>query len=128
MKFLKEIKIKPLDIVIVLFLFLSSFSVLAFLPKKEAGARAEVRVNGIVVKSFDLSQDDAWTYRSKNGQWNIIEVKNGKIRDRADNSPDQIAVHTGWISNVGQTAVCLPHHLVIEVMSGQKNNEVDYNA
>lgn len=128
MKFLKEIKIKPLDLIIIVFLFLSSFSVLAFLPKAEAGATAEVRVNGTVVKTFDLTQNTTWTYRAKNGNWNIIEVKDGRIRDKADNSPDQIAVHKGWISQVGQTAVCLPNSLVIEVMSGSKNDGVDYTT
>ena len=98
------------------------------MPKAETGASAEVRVNGQVVKQFDLNKNETWTYRAKNGNWNIIEVKDGKIRDKADNSPDQIAVHTGWIDQVGQTAVCLPHNLVIQVMSGKENNEVDYNA
>ena len=32
-----------------------------------------------------------------------------------DNSPDQIAVRTGWISNPGQTSICLPHKLVISI-------------
>ena len=47
-------------------------------------------------------------YYPAKGQYNIIEIKDGKIRDREDNSPDQIAVRTGWISNPGQTSICLP--------------------
>lgn len=126
--FFKNIKIKPLDFVIIFVLFIASFSTLFFLTSHQAGAEAQVRVNGKVIKTFDLTKNQIWTYRAKNGNWNTIQVLNGKIRDKADNSPDQIAVHRGWISNVGETAVCLPHNLVIEVMSGKKDNQVDYTA
>ena len=34
---------------------------------------------------------------------------------KEDNSPDQIAVRTGWISKPGQTSICLPHKLVISI-------------
>jgi hypothetical protein len=127
--YLRTIKIKPLDFVIIFVLFAASFSTLFFFTSGgKTGAEAEVRVNGTVVKTFDLTKNQTWTYRTKNGFWNIIEVKDGKIRDKADNSPDQIAVHKGWISMVGDTAVCLPHNLVIEVMSGKTNQQVDYTA
>jgi hypothetical protein len=41
----------------------------------------------------------------------------GRIRVKEDNSPDQIAVRTGWISRAGQTSICLPHKLVVELVS-----------
>ena len=34
-------------------------------------------------------------------------------------TPDQIAVHTGWISQVGQQSICLPHKLLIEIKPAQ---------
>lgn len=128
MKLLKALKMKPLDFIIILVFFVASFSVLAFLPSRKAGAEAVVRINGKVVRTFNLTENQSWTYQAKNGNWNIIQVEDGKIRDKADNSPDQIAVHRGWISKVGETAICLPHNLVIEVMSGQKNTGVDYTT
>ena len=39
------------------------------------------------------------------------------FRDKEDSSPDQIAVQTGWISQPGQTSICLPHGLMIEIVS-----------
>ncbi|MCJ0589119.1 NusG domain II-containing protein, partial [Enterococcus cecorum] len=38
-----------------------------------------------------------------------------RIRVKEDNSPDQIAVRTGWIDTVGQTSICLPHQLIITI-------------
>ena len=127
MKFFKEIKLKPLDIALIIGLFVASFSVLMFLPGRKAGATAQVRVNGNVVKTFDLSENQVWTYHASGGYYNEIEVKNDAIAVVKENCHYQIAVDRGYVSKVGDTVVCLPLNLVVEVMSGQKNSEVDYS-
>ncbi|MGH2198744.1 NusG domain II-containing protein, partial [Enterococcus faecalis] len=33
-----------------------------------------------------------------------------------DNSPDQIAVKTGWTSEPGQTSICIPHRFILEIV------------
>ena len=60
-------------------------------------------------------------YYPAKGQYNIIEIKDGKIRDREDNSPDQIAVRTGWISRPGEMSICLPHKLIVEILGVEEN-------
>ena len=88
---------------------------------------AYVRINGEVVDQFELSKDTPHqeiTYYPNEGQYNIIEVDGERIRDKEDNSPDQIAVMTGWISQPGELSVCLPHNLTIEIKAvGGDNSE-----
>ncbi|HEM2809219.1 TPA: NusG domain II-containing protein [Streptococcus suis] len=105
--------------------------VLSFLPAiftythlttdaNEAKTIAYVRINGEVVDQFELSKDTPHqekTYYPNEGQYNIIEVDGERIRVKEDNSPDQIAVMTSWISQPGQLSVCLPHNLLIEIKS-----------
>lgn len=55
------------------------------------------------------------------GKYNIIEVAPGKIRVKEDNSPDQIAVRTGWISRPGEMSICLPHKLIVEILGVEEN-------
>ena len=76
-----------------------------------------MRINGEEVDRFNLEEIDAMekTYYPAEGQYNIVEIKDGAIRVREDNSPDQIAVKTSWIYRNGQTSICLPHKLVIEI-------------
>ena len=126
--FLKTIKTKPLDFVIIFVLFLASFSTLFLFAAGPTGATAELRINGQVVKSFDLHKNERWTYRMKDGDYNIIEVKNDAIAVVEASCKDQIDVKRGYISKVGETIVCLPHNLVIEVMSGKTDHQVDYTA
>ncbi|WP_105100701.1 NusG domain II-containing protein [Streptococcus suis] len=94
----------------------------------EAKIIAYVRINGEVVDQFELSKDTPHqekTYYPNEGQYNIIEVDGERIRVKEDNSPDQIAVMTSWISQPGQLSVCLPHNLLIEIKSvgGESTDE-----
>jgi len=81
---------------------------------------AVVTINGEEVERFVLSDKTPRkevTYHPNKNQYNIVEVDGRRIRVKEDNSPDQIAVNTGWISKPGQTSICLPHRLVIEIQS-----------
>ncbi|MDN5475068.1 MAG: NusG domain II-containing protein, partial [Lactococcus lactis] len=84
--------------------------------------------SGKVIKTFNLNKNQTWTYRDKDGDYNKIQVKNGEIAVVEANCKDQIDVQRGYISKTGETIVCLPHNLVIEVMSGQKDEQVDYKV
>lgn len=79
---------------------------------------AVIRIDGKEVDRFrlDTHKSRTKTYYPAKGKYNIIEIKDGRIRDKEDNSLDQIAVKTGWIEKNGQTSICLPHKLVIEIV------------
>ncbi|MEY8443167.1 NusG domain II-containing protein [Lactococcus ileimucosae] len=128
MKFFKEIKIKALDIVIILTLLTASFSVFFLTPSEDTGAKAQLRIQGKVIRTFDLNKNQSWTYHSDDGDYNEIQVKDGAIAVIKASCPDQIDVQRGFIAKVGETIVCLPHHLVVEVVSGQQDSGVDYNG
>lgn len=83
---------------------------------------AVISINGHVKRRIQLTahtRHQQFTLYPAKGQYNIIEVQGARIRDKEDNSPDQIAVHTGWISQVGQQSICLPHKLLIEIKPAQ---------
>ncbi|QPS71458.1 NusG domain II-containing protein [Lactococcus garvieae] len=128
MKFFKEIKIKALDIVIIIVLFFASFSVFFLLPSNGSGTEAQLRVEGKVIKTFDLHKNQTWTYHSKDGDYNEIQVKDGAIAVVKASCRDQIDVERGFVSKVGDTIVCLPHNLVIKVIGEQENSGVDYSG
>lgn len=128
MKFFKEIKIKALDIIIILALFCASFSVLFLLPHNSSGTKVQLCVQGKVIKTFDLSKNQRWTYRSEDGDYNEIEIKDGAIAVVKASCRDQIDVQRGFISKVNDTIVCLPHDLVIQIIGDQSESGVDYSG
>ena len=97
-------------VLIVLTLFL------IFIPKK-SGTKARLTIKGEVIKEFDLNQSEVITENfSSYGADITIEIKNGAIRVLDSDCPDKICVHTGYISNITQTAVCMPNKAVLEII------------
>ncbi len=46
-----------------------------------------------------------------------VEIKDGRVRmDRSD-CPQHICVNTGWIQYSGQTIVCVPNKIIVEIKS-----------
>ncbi|WP_066025069.1 NusG domain II-containing protein [Enterococcus mundtii] len=125
--------IKPWDIIIISVLVVASFVptivfALSF-DNAESGNSvkyAVVKIDGKEVERFDLDEISSKmvTYHPSDTQYNIVEIQEGMIRVKEDNSPDQIAVRTGWISEPGQTSICLPHRLVITI---EQEGKSDYH-
>lgn len=123
------------DGVIIVFLIILSFLPLVLFSLNEKNKNIDttrtiaiVSIDGQEVERFELSEKTAHfekTYYPKEGQYNIVEMVGNKIRVKEDNSPDQIAVKTGWISQPGQTSICLPHRLVIEIKSAPGSDQDD---
>ena len=125
--------IKPWDIIIISVLVVASFVptivfALSFDNAKSGNSvkYAVVKIDGKEVERFDLDEISSKmvTYHPSDTQYNIVEIQEGKIRVKEDNSPDQIAVRTGWISEPGQTSICLPHRLVITI---EQEGQSDYH-
>jgi hypothetical protein len=86
---------------------------------KDAHAEAVVTVNGEEVWRVNLSEittakDYAVTGSSET--W-TVRAEQGRVCILISSCPDQVCVHTGWLSSPGQSAVCLPYRVVLKVIS-----------
>lgn len=124
--------VRPFDIIIIALLIVFSFVPTAVFAWQQthidpnAETVAIISIDGEEVERFVLSEDTPHqlvTYYPAEGQYNIIEVQGTAIRVKQDNSPDQIAVRTGWISRPGQTSICLPHRLIIRIESSSPSEQ-----
>ena len=70
---------------------------------------------------YDLNTDTTKEIQTAKGM-NILEIKNGMAYVTEADCPDQVCIRMGKISKTGETIVCLPHKLVIQVEGdvGQK--------
>lgn len=88
---------------------------------------AVIKQEGKIIKTIDLSsskEKQQFKIPYNNGaNYNLVEVESGKIRFVDADCPDKVCVKTGWISEPGDSAVCLPHKTIITI---QGNNE-DYD-
>ena len=51
----------------------------------------------------------------REGHRNIVEISGGKVHMDSADCPDKLCVKQGWISREGETVICLPHQVVVEV-------------
>ena len=87
-----------------------------FLLRPAQAAQAQIRSDGKLIASVDLSKDAE--YRIDYGDdWNLVVVQGGKIRVESASCDNQDCVRRG-AANGGAPIVCLPNRLVIEFSEG----------
>lgn len=112
---------KKWDVIIIIILLLISFT-----PEIILGAKlkadfnstyAEIKVGGKLYKNIPLSShkgEESFEIKTKNGV-NIIKIVDEKISIIEADCPDKVCMNPKYISKPGQTLVCLPHKVIIEV-------------
>lgn len=130
-EFIKKSLLKPWDVAIITGLILVSFAPLVIFGLQQTAEatvtkEAILRVDGKEIKTFELSEGQetyTYTYEDAHGDYNVIEVSDGKIRIKEADCGDQICVRQGWASKNGDTRVCLPHKLVIEIQTSDGSDD-----
>ena len=78
------------------------------------GQTVQVRVNGSVISEYPLSQNRTVVLNGSGGT-NVLVIEDGTARiDKAD-CPDGLCCKTGKVSRSGQSIICLPHKLTVEI-------------
>lgn len=101
--FLEDFTLVGITLLLSFALFKSSFD-------HRNGQWAEVYVNNHLSQQISLAVPKLYPQNKM-----ILEVKDGQIRVKSSDCPEQICVHTGWISKKGQILVCAPNHVLIEI-------------
>ena len=86
----------------------------------KAGGTVVVYVDGEVSNRYDLMQEGEFTIDKEYGQ-NLLVIRGGKADMTEADCPDGLCVKQHSIHKTGQTIVCLPHRVVIEIEGGQLN-------
>lgn len=135
----KEIKnlistLKLGDIIVIILLLLISLFPFAIFTWQQAQIDGEkliavISVKNEVIETINLSDHEGheqFDITTHDHEINTVELSDGRIRIKSATCNDQVCVRTGFINKAGQTIVCLPHQLVIEVQNlGDDNPEDD---
>lgn len=117
-------KLKRADILIISLLLILAGSMYCFSYfAKAEGALVTVKSDGEIIAKYPLNEDI--TVKIGNDEnYNILEIKNGKAGIIEADCPDKLCVKQKKISSNGETVICLPHKLVVEIESGD-NSDID---
>ena len=83
------------------------------------GAVAEIRQNGVLLRTVSLDEPLTFDLAAPNGGSNTVAVREGRICVSHASCPDQVCVKQGWVSQTATPIVCLPNGLVIQIKGGE---------
>lgn len=116
------------DIILVLSMVIiaaAAFLIINFAVKKD-GSYAVIKVDGKVIKTLDFNSGETTIeVNGYQGGVNKVVINDGKVSMTEADCPDELCVKTGKISRVGETIVCLPHRVVVEIKGSPDDDSID---
>ena len=108
-------------------LIIAVAGLLFFNATKENGSYVVVKVDGVEKYSYSITENiTKEIITGENGEYiNTLVIKDGKASILTANCPDKICVGHREISFVGETIVCLPHKVVVEIQKEEKSQNLD---
>ncbi len=108
--------IKKSDVILIAVVVIIAIIALVYIMlTRKPGATVEISVDGDVVASFDIFEDKEYQVATDKGK-NLVIIKDGKVDVIDADCPDKVCVNHVTIENVGETIICLPHKLVVEIV------------
>jgi hypothetical protein len=114
-------------ILLIILISISSFAYINRYAFSEREKYVSIQVDGKEIKKviFDPQLAGNTIAVETEYGYNLIEIGDEKVRVLEADCPDKIDVKQGYISRIGETIVCLPNHLVIEIMGSTSADEID---
>lgn len=97
-----------------LFLFLwqrAAFSV--------KGAVAVVSRDGETIGSYPLDGEEQIVFTGSGGERNVLTIRDGEAYMEEADCPDRLCVKQGPVGKNGESIICLPHKLAVQIISEQ---------
>lgn len=106
-----------LVVIILLVICVGGIALFYFINATDQALSVRVTRQGEVIATLPLSVDHTETFTDASGS-NTLVISNGTAKISEADCPDHICVKTYPVSSPGETIVCLPHKLVVEVITG----------
>lgn len=106
------------DLMLILGLLLAAVLLWLILRPGGQGNWVVVTVDGVEQSRYPLQEDREVTIGEE--EYNILEIRDGTAAVTEANCGDHTCVRTGAISRAGETIICLPHRLVVEIVGDEE--------
>lgn len=90
---------------------------------RDTGGVVIITLGGEVIQEMPLNENGSFLAGSKEGDYNLVVVEDGKAYVAEANCANQICKNSKSISKSGEVITCIPHRLVVTIVSPEK--EVD---
>lgn len=102
-------------------ILLAAVTLLLYALFSKKGSCVLVLRDGVETERYLLSEDIEVEIKTEYGT-NHLKIENGYASVTEADCPDKLCVHQKKISKSGESLICLPHRLVIQVESEEKTD------
>lgn len=107
-----------MDLLLIVILLAAGSCLLFFRNRQASGTMIRIFSDNELVTELPLDRDDTFTVSTELGT-NTVIIENGRAYVTDADCPDKICEQMGQISKPGETIICLPHKLIVEVSDGK---------
>ena len=111
------------DVILILFFLVIAAAGLIWVNiGREGGQIVRVTVDGTVTGEYPLNRDDTVAIEGVGGS-NTLVIEGGQADMTEADCPDKVCVDHAPISDVGESIICLPQKVVVEIIAGEGETE-----
>ncbi len=104
---------------------LTAFVLLSRMNSASDGLTVTIRQDNEVVATLPLDEDATYAVQGEDGgTTNLVVIEDGTVHMEEADCPDQLCVKQGKISYAGDSLICLPNRVVVEI-SGEDEQALD---
>ena len=103
-------------------LLLTALSFIVFMRSEAPGSTVIIKLDGKLYGSYSLSENQRIEIKESNAH-NTVVIEGNSVRMENSDCPDLYCVKQGRITRSGESIICLPHRLSVELVSDQ--SEID---
>ncbi|WP_028543831.1 NusG domain II-containing protein [Paenibacillus taiwanensis] len=92
-----------------------------------ANVYAEISVDGKLFKKVKITKEEQLIPVKTDHGLNVLKVHDGGIEMFDADCPDKVCLSFGFVTRAGDTIVCLPHRVLVELKS-ESGEESDLDA
>ena len=113
------------DLKLIAALLLAGLAIILLLTlNRRDGRQVVVRVDGQIAARLPLAQDASYPVEIEGTVTNVLTIKDGAVRMEEADCPDHLCIHRGAIRYAGDSIICLPNKVVVEI-SGEDALNLD---
>ncbi len=124
----KKSKIRYDIILIIGLLIITVIIALTVRLTQKTGKTVVVSVDGVEKYTFPLDEDLEFKIEGYEGGTNYLVIKDGEAYLTEASCPDLLCVHMGKISSQGQSIICLPNRVVVEIRDDNESDPKEFDT
>ena len=117
---MKRVKADVITVGCVLLMAAIFFCMLYFMDSTDAEVVIMQERN--TIGKYSLLVDRTISVSDDAGGFNLILISNGEVRVCDADCPDKLCIKQRSISKGGESIICLPHKLVVQIMSKEESD------